>query len=121
LLFPGIEDFGIVPMEALACGAAVVALGEGGVAETVDDRVGRTYAEATPEALAAALDAWEAAGCPNDPALGRARAEAFAVPRFRERLLGHLAEVASGRAQPSGPIPAPHWGHRHAAAPHARA
>ena len=47
LLFPGEEDFGIVPIEALACGAPVIAPGRGGVAETVDDTVGRTYAEPT--------------------------------------------------------------------------
>lgn len=37
LLFPGIEDFGLVPVEAMACGTPVVAYGRGGVAETVVD------------------------------------------------------------------------------------
>ena len=36
-LLPGVEDFGIVPVEAQACGCPVVALGEGGAAETVID------------------------------------------------------------------------------------
>jgi glycosyltransferase involved in cell wall biosynthesis len=86
LLFPGEEDFGIVPVEALACGAPVIALGRGGAAETVDDRVGRLYREPTPNDLAAALAAWEAEGCPADHAAARRRAEAFATTRFQERM-----------------------------------
>ena len=104
LLFPGEEDFGIVPIEALACGTPVIALGRGGVAETVDDRVGRTYPDPTAEGLRAALDAWEAAGTPHDPGLARRRAEALALPLFRDRLLGLLAEVVAA----PGRIPAPH-------------
>ena len=42
LLFPGEEDFGIVPVEAMACGAPVIAYGRGGAAETVI-RAGRTH------------------------------------------------------------------------------
>ncbi len=70
LLFPGEEDFGIVPIEALACGAPVIALGRGGVAETVDNSVGRTYGEPTSACLLAAIDAWESDGCPHDPSRG---------------------------------------------------
>jgi glycosyltransferase involved in cell wall biosynthesis len=107
LLFPGEEDFGIVPIEALACGAPVLALGRGGVAETVDDAVGRTYDAPTAEALLAAIDAWEADGRPHDPALARRRAEALALPVFRERLLGYLGEIVNGR-HPALVPPAPH-------------
>src|SRR5262249_47367896 len=38
LIFPGIEDFGMVPVEAMACGLPVVAFGEGGVLETVTEQ-----------------------------------------------------------------------------------
>jgi glycosyltransferase involved in cell wall biosynthesis len=106
LLFPGEEDFGIVPIEALACGAPVIALGLGGVAETVDHAVGRTYVDASPSALRAALDAWEAAGRPHDPNLARRRAESLALPVFRERLTGFLSEVV--RTHPDRVPPAPH-------------
>ncbi len=107
LLFPGEEDFGIVPIEALACGTPVVALGRGGAAETVDDAVGRTYPEPTADALRMTLDAWEREGCPHDPTLARRRAEALALPTFRQRLLGFLAEVISSSISHAVP-PAPH-------------
>ena len=107
LLFPGEEDFGIVPVEALACGAPVIALGRGGVAETVDHRLGRTYPEGTPEALRRAIEAWEAEGCPHDPTLARKRAESFALHHFRDRLLGYLTSVVSARESDRVP-PAPH-------------
>ena len=108
LLFPGVEDFGIVPMEALACGSPVIALDAGGVAETVDDTVGRLYSEPTAEGLRQAIEAWEASGCPNQPEVGRARAVSFSAPRFRQRLLDYLAEVVAPGDRPDPAVPAPH-------------
>jgi glycosyltransferase involved in cell wall biosynthesis len=116
LLFPGEEDFGIVPVEALACGAPVLALARGGAAETVDARVGLTYTEPTAEGLIDAIERWEADGCPHDPALARCRAESLAAPVFRERLLGYLADVV-GRRESDRVPPAPHLGRVGAPAP----
>jgi glycosyltransferase involved in cell wall biosynthesis len=107
LLFPGEEDFGIVPMEALACGAPVIALGRGGVAETVDDTVGRIYPEPTSAALLTAIDTWESQGCPHDPTEARKRAEALSVPVFRDRILKFLTEVVTRSSHHVLP-PAPH-------------
>ena len=107
LIFPGEEDFGIVPIEALACEAPVVALGRGGVAETVDDQVGRTYPDPTVGSLVEALDSWERDGRPFDPTLARARAEALALPVFRRKILGYLAEVVAGTSRTNA-IPSPH-------------
>ena len=107
LLFPGDEDFGIVPIEALACGSPVIALGRGGVAETVDNAVGRTYQEATSDGLLGALDQWEADGCRYDPAEARRRAESLSLSVFRERIIELIGEVAirgNGHTVP----PAPH-------------
>ncbi len=107
LIFPGEEDFGIVPIEALACGAPVIALGRGGAAETVDDGVGRVYPEPTEESLIRAIDEFERDGSLGNTEERRRRAEALALPVFRQRLLGYLAEVVSGREH-AGAIPAPH-------------
>ena len=93
LLFPGVEDFGIVPMEALGCGAPVIALNDGGVAETVDNSVGRLYEQPTSDGLQAAIESWESEGCPNNPLVGRSRAEAFSCASFRARLLNSLADI----------------------------
>jgi glycosyltransferase involved in cell wall biosynthesis len=106
LLFPGEEDFGIVPIEALASGAPVIALGRGGVAETVDDTVGRTYAEPTSAALLATIDAWEAQGCPHDSTEARRRAESLSQAVFREQILNFLTEVVTDNPEhPVPPIP----------------
>ena len=56
LVFPGVEDFGIVPVEAQACGRPVVAFGRGGALETVlDGRTGVFFPEQTAESLAEAV------------------------------------------------------------------
>ena len=63
VVLPGEEDFGIVPVEAQACGRPVVALGRGGALETVRDGVtGVLVAEPTAEAFAEASPRCRTAG-----------------------------------------------------------
>ena len=63
LLFPGIEDFGIIPVEANAAGCPVIAFREGGAVETVKENVtGLFFDEQTPESLIAAMDVFEQDG-----------------------------------------------------------
>jgi glycosyltransferase involved in cell wall biosynthesis/REP element-mobilizing transposase RayT len=107
LLFPGEEDFGIVPVEALACGSPVLALGRGGAVETVDSTIGRLYGDPTVTALEETIAGWEAEGCPHDPVLARRRAESFSLPLFRNRILDLLAEVTDGSTSSAVP-PRPH-------------
>jgi glycosyltransferase involved in cell wall biosynthesis len=57
VLLPGEEDFGIVPVEAQACGTPVVALGRGGALETVmPGETGVLFDEPTSGSMAAALE-----------------------------------------------------------------
>jgi glycosyltransferase involved in cell wall biosynthesis len=80
LLMPGEEDFGIVPVEAQACGRPVVALGRGGALETVTDgETGVLFAEPTAESLSDALRRCE--GMSFDPARIRASALRFSTDR----------------------------------------
>ena len=59
-LFPGLEDFGIAPVEAMSCGRPVVAFGGGGALDTVVPGVtGELFAEASGEELAATLAAFD--------------------------------------------------------------
>jgi glycosyltransferase involved in cell wall biosynthesis len=94
LLFPGEEDFGIVPVEAQAAGCPVVALARGGALDTVkDNKTGILFAEPTPACLEDAIDrllsrSW-------DESLIQDWTEQFSEARFRREFTGFVAPYLS--------------------------
>jgi glycosyltransferase involved in cell wall biosynthesis len=90
LLFPGIEDFGITPVEATACGLPVIARAEGGVLDSVREGLnGVLYEGSGPEGLLEGMQRFEMLGdAPPafDPQLMRRHAEEFDRPRFAEKI-----------------------------------
>jgi glycosyltransferase involved in cell wall biosynthesis len=99
LLFPGEEDFGIVPVEAMACGSPVLAYGAGGATETVvtpesrHEPTGLFFAEQTPDCLVDTLAAFERQSSDFNPVAARRRALRFNATRFAEELFAFLDGV----------------------------
>jgi glycosyltransferase involved in cell wall biosynthesis len=95
LVVAGEEDFGITPLEAMACGKPVVALGRGGALETVvEGQTGIFFHEETPDAILDAVGRCEAA--PWDPETIRTHATGFGPEAFLEKTEALLRGVVSG-------------------------
>ena len=84
-IFPGLEDFGITPVESMASGTPVIAFGRGGLTETViDGKTGVFFDEQTPESLEAAIKKFESMKFETKDLIGRA-AE-FSTKSFSENI-----------------------------------
>ena len=96
LLFPGEEDFGIVPVETQAAGTPVIAYGIGGAAESVlDGDTGVLFGEQSAAALAAAIERFETLTL--SPEQARENARRFGEERFRTELAAVIAGAAEAR------------------------
>ncbi len=96
LLFPGEEDFGIVPVEAQAAGVPVIAYGVGGAAETVvDGRTGVLFTEQSASALAQAIERFEGIALDGDAV--RENARRFGRERFRAEMADVIERAAALR------------------------
>jgi glycosyltransferase involved in cell wall biosynthesis len=106
LLMPGVEDFGITAVEALASGTPVIALGQGGVLDTVrpvgrpcaDGPTGLFFHEATPGSLADAVLEFEEHRFDVDVLAASARR--FARARFLDAMRDEIDAVLGGRSRP---------------------
>ncbi len=100
LVFPGVEDFGIIPLEAMASGRPVVAFAKGGALETVQDGItGVFFSQPTPESLNAAISRLETDILPNaDPRAISNTMKKFGRPRFRSE----ITQMLSSQLQQQG-------------------
>jgi glycosyltransferase involved in cell wall biosynthesis len=104
VVMAGVEDFGIVPLEAMACGRPAVVFAQGGGPETVvPGETGLVYGEDTIPSLRGAIDSLE--GLRFNTAALRARAEAFGRPAFERRFRDFVGRALEDAARTPGAAP----------------
>lgn len=98
-LFPGEEDFGITPVEAMSAGCPVLAYGKGGVTETVlAEKTGLFFGEQTVESLVECIRRFEQSGVAYSREQIRAHSLQFSEERFREEIRAFCEAAISKEA-----------------------
>ncbi|MEY8120855.1 glycosyltransferase [Falsihalocynthiibacter sp. BN13B15] len=94
LIFPAEEDFGIVPVEAMACGTPVLAYGRGGARDSVvEGKTGLFFDRQDTSAINDVLDSFEAVESTFDPVQIHAHASGFGAERFRREFSAVVEQV----------------------------
>jgi glycosyltransferase involved in cell wall biosynthesis len=108
LIYTAEEDFGIVPVEAMAAGRPVLAYGRGGILDTViPGRTGQVFEDQTADSLVAAFRDFEAWLPAFEPQNAIARAARFSGERFDHNFMAALRRFAVGHPEVLDRLAAP--------------
>ena len=89
LLFPGVEDFGITPLEALAVGTPVIAFAAGGVLETLSSQDTIFFDKQNMNSLAEAMERFES----KPPQPDRQRLDYFTKEQFTSKIMSEIEKI----------------------------